>query len=126
VALVPVVDGEFITQRASLALAHGKVDGVGFSTFIIATAEAIIIGVQEALLSFTNTFEGTIFVDQTTVATANATEFALDIYPNFNATQANEVGALYAPLRTQLFQSNAIYGDCSLRFPFLRGALTFV
>jgi hypothetical protein len=28
VALVPVVDGEFITQRASLALAHGKVNGV--------------------------------------------------------------------------------------------------
>ncbi|KAJ7920201.1 Alpha/Beta hydrolase protein, partial [Mycena leptocephala] len=92
VALVPVVDGEFITQRASLALAHGKVNG-------------------EALLSFTNTFEGTIFVDQTTAATANATEYALDLYPNFNATQANRVGALYANLGTQLSQSNTIYGD---------------
>jgi hypothetical protein len=32
VALVPVVDGEFIRQRASLALAYGKVNGVRSST----------------------------------------------------------------------------------------------
>jgi hypothetical protein len=58
-------------------------------------------------------------VDQTTATTANATEYALDLYPNFNTTQANKVGALYANLGTQLSQSNTIYGDCPLSFLFL-------
>ncbi|KAJ7476923.1 Alpha/Beta hydrolase protein [Mycena galericulata] len=90
--LVPVVDGEFITQRPTLSFAEGKVNGA-------------------ALLSVTNAFEGTIFVDQTTGATANATQYALDLFPNFGPVQADTVGKLYAGLGTQLFQENAIQGE---------------
>ncbi|KAJ7080447.1 Alpha/Beta hydrolase protein [Mycena epipterygia] len=88
--MVPVVDGEFITQRPTLSLAQGKVNG-------------------DALLSVTNAFEGTIFVDQT--APANATQYAFNLFPDFGSKQADQVGALYANLGTQLFQTNAIQGE---------------
>ncbi|KAJ7465886.1 Alpha/Beta hydrolase protein [Mycena latifolia] len=94
-SLVPVVDGEFIAQRPTLALAQGKVNG-------------------KVLLSVANAFEGTSFVNQSTEATANATQYALDLYPNFGPAEADRVGALYARLGTQLFQSNAVYGECSI------------
>ncbi|KAJ7315428.1 Alpha/Beta hydrolase protein [Mycena albidolilacea] len=89
---VPVVDGTFITQRPTLSLQQSKVNG-------------------EALLSVTNTFEGTIFVDQNTAATANATQYALNLFPGFRAAQADKVGQLYAGLGTALLQENAIQGE---------------
>ncbi|KAJ7163554.1 Alpha/Beta hydrolase protein [Mycena crocata] len=89
---LPVVDGEFVKQRPTMSLSQGKVNG-------------------RALLSVSNAFEGTIFVDQSTEATANATQYALDLYPKFGCSQARQVGALYAGLGTELFQSNAIYGE---------------
>ncbi|KAJ7703523.1 Alpha/Beta hydrolase protein [Mycena rosella] len=97
VALVPVVDGQFIAQRPTLSLAQGKING-------------------KALLSVTNAFEGTIFVNSTE-ATANATRYALDLYPKFGPAQADRVGALYAGLGTQLFQTNAVYGESVLICP---------
>ncbi|KAF7328399.1 Carboxylic ester hydrolase [Mycena venus] len=96
--LVPVIDGEFITQRPSLSLAQGKING-------------------DALLSVTNSFEGNRFVNQSTAATANATRYALDLWPNFGAEQAAKVGELYAGLGTQIFQTNAIYGESILICP---------
>ncbi|KAJ7829003.1 Alpha/Beta hydrolase protein [Mycena olivaceomarginata] len=95
---VPVVDGEFITQRPTLSLAQGKVNG-------------------EALLSVTNAFEGRSFVNQSTAATANATEYALDLFPNLGSAQADEVGILYASLGTPLFQTNAVQGESILICP---------
>ncbi|KAJ7314680.1 Alpha/Beta hydrolase protein [Mycena albidolilacea] len=95
---VPVVDGEFITQRPTLSLAQGKVNG-------------------EALLSVTNAFEGRSFVNQSTAATANATEYALDLFPNLGSAQAEEVGILYAGLGTPLFQTNAVQGESILICP---------
>ncbi|KAJ6480718.1 Alpha/Beta hydrolase protein [Mycena vitilis] len=89
---VPVVDGEFITQRPTVSLAERKVNG-------------------EALLSVTNAFEGTIFVDQTTAATANATQYSLNLFPNLAAAQADKIGALYAGLGSPIFQENAVMGD---------------
>ncbi|KAJ7476916.1 Alpha/Beta hydrolase protein [Mycena galericulata] len=89
---IPVVDGEFITQRPTLSFAEGKVNGA-------------------ALLSITNAFEGTVFVNQSAAATANATQYALDLYPNFGPAQADAVGKLYAGLGTQLFQEDAIQGE---------------
>ncbi|KAJ7702816.1 hypothetical protein B0H17DRAFT_1194678 [Mycena rosella] len=80
VALVPVVDGEFIAQRPMLSLAQGKVNG-------------------KALLSVTNAFEGRIFVNSTE-STANAIRYALDLYPKFGPAQADRVGALYVGLET--------------------------
>ncbi|KAJ7681342.1 hypothetical protein B0H17DRAFT_1138496 [Mycena rosella] len=62
--VVPVVDGEFITQCPTLALAQGKVNG-------------------KALRAVTNTFEGTQFVNQSTGPTANATQYTLDLFPDF-------------------------------------------
>ncbi|KAJ7678166.1 alpha/beta-hydrolase [Mycena polygramma] len=65
---VPVVDGAFITQRPTLSMLQGKVNG-------------------GALLSVTNTFEGTDF-----------TQYALDLFPGFGPAQADSVGSLYAGL----------------------------
>ncbi|KAF7327340.1 Carboxylic ester hydrolase [Mycena kentingensis (nom. inval.)] len=90
--LVPVVDGTFIRQRATQALAQGKVNG-------------------QVLLSVTNSFEGDIFVDQTTGPTANATQYALNLFPNLTPAQAARAGQLYAGLGTQLFQESAIQGE---------------
>ncbi|KAJ7456044.1 Alpha/Beta hydrolase protein [Mycena galericulata] len=90
--LIPVVDGDFITQRPTVSFAEGKVNGA-------------------ALLSVTNAFEGTVFVNQSTAATANATQYALDLFPNFGPVQADTVGKLYAGLGTQLFQESAIHGE---------------
>jgi len=88
--LVPVVDGDFITQRPTLSFMEGKVNG-------------------EALLSVTNTFEGTAFVNQSVSVTA--AQYSLNLFPDFTAAQANTVGALYADLGTQLFQVDAVQGE---------------
>ncbi|KAJ7723830.1 hypothetical protein DFH07DRAFT_855526 [Mycena maculata] len=66
---------------------------------------------QEALLSVTNAFEDTIFVNQSTGATANATQYALNLFPNFGPAQADKVSSLYGGLGTQLFQETAIMGE---------------
>ncbi|KAK7055877.1 carboxylic ester hydrolase [Favolaschia claudopus] len=89
---VPVVDGSFITQRPTLSLLQRKVNGA-------------------ALLSVTNTHEGDVFVDQSTGATANATKYALDLFPNLRAASAREVGRLYAGLGTPLEQVNYVQGE---------------
>ncbi|KAF8168680.1 Alpha/Beta hydrolase protein [Mycena galopus ATCC 62051] len=88
--MVPVVDGVFITQRPTLSLLEGKVNG-------------------EALLSVTNTFEGTVFVNQGVNVTA--TQYSLNLFPHFGTAQANTVGALYANLGTELFQVDAVQGE---------------
>ncbi|KAJ7443944.1 Alpha/Beta hydrolase protein [Mycena galericulata] len=87
---VPVIDGEFITQRPTLSLLERKVNG-------------------EALLSVTNTFEGTIFVDQSVSETA--AQYSLQLFPKFTTVQANAVEALYSGLGTELFQDNAVQGE---------------
>ncbi|KAF7349008.1 Carboxylic ester hydrolase [Mycena venus] len=94
--LIPVVDGQFITQNPAQSLAQGKVNG-------------------EALLSVTNAFEGTTFVNQST--SLNATQYALDLFPNLGSAQAEEVGALYVDLGTSLFQTEAIMGEALLICP---------
>ncbi|KAF7375450.1 COesterase domain-containing protein [Mycena sanguinolenta] len=88
--MVPVIDGVFITQRPTLSLLEGKVNG-------------------KALLSVTNTFEGTRFVNQSAVVTA--AQYALDLFPDFGTAQAKTVGALYANDGNELFQVDAIQGE---------------
>ncbi|KAJ7307855.1 Alpha/Beta hydrolase protein [Mycena albidolilacea] len=87
---VPVVDGTFITQRPTLSLLEGKVNG-------------------EAVLSVTNTFEGTGFVDQSVSVTAS--NYSLELFPRFGGLQALSVRALYSGLGTDLFQVNAVQGE---------------
>ncbi|KAJ7149788.1 Alpha/Beta hydrolase protein [Mycena crocata] len=88
--VVPVIDGTFITQSPTRALLQRNVNG-------------------EALLAVTNTFEGTIFVNQNTTLTP--AEYACQLFPNFGQAQAAEAGARYAGLGTSLFQDNAIQGE---------------
>ncbi|KAF7359803.1 COesterase domain-containing protein [Mycena venus] len=87
---VPVVDGAFITQRPTLSLLEGKVNG-------------------DAVLSVTNAFEGTNFVDQTVSVTAS--DYSLELFPRFGSLQALGVGALYSGLGTDLFQVDAVQGE---------------
>ncbi|KAF5336306.1 hypothetical protein D9758_014477 [Tetrapyrgos nigripes] len=87
---VPVVDGEFITQRATEALKQGKVNG-------------------QALLAVTNTNEGLIFVNQT--ANQNTTFYAEQLFPNFGIQQDRETARQYAGLGSQLNQINLIQGE---------------
>jgi hypothetical protein len=65
---------------------------------------------QEALLAVTNAFEGTIFVNSNVVV--NATQYSLELFPKFSTRQANAVGALYANVGDELFQVNAVQGEC--------------
>ncbi|KAJ7432394.1 Alpha/Beta hydrolase protein [Mycena latifolia] len=82
----------FITQRPTLALAEGKING-------------------KALLAVTNSFEGNRFVNQSTGATANATKYALELFPDFEPAPADRVGELYRGLGTPLVQTNAVQGE---------------
>ncbi|KAJ7627839.1 Alpha/Beta hydrolase protein [Mycena polygramma] len=82
---VPVVDGEFITQRPTISLAERKVNGVRLLTFAS--------------------------LDQTPAATANATQYSLNLFPDLGAAQADKIGALYASLGTPIFQENAVMGE---------------
>ncbi|KAJ7448568.1 Alpha/Beta hydrolase protein [Mycena latifolia] len=83
---VPVVDGVFITQRPTISLLEGKVNG-------------------EALLAVTNAFEGNSFVDQS--VSVSAAQYSLNLFPRFSTLQAATVSLLYAGLGSQLFQVNA-------------------
>ncbi|KAK6996661.1 carboxylic ester hydrolase [Favolaschia claudopus] len=87
---VPVVDGTFITQRPTLSLLQGKVNG-------------------QALLSTTNVNEGIDFVNQSVKTTA--AEYAYDLFPNFRAIESGVVGALYRGLGDDLFQTNLVQGE---------------
>ncbi|KAJ7587028.1 Alpha/Beta hydrolase protein, partial [Mycena floridula] len=87
---VPVVDGTFITQRPTLSMAQGKVNG-------------------QALLSVTNTFEGRAFVNSGNPL--NATEYARQLFPEFTAAQIAGVLPLYQNLGTNLDQDIAIQGE---------------
>ncbi|KAF7335451.1 Carboxylic ester hydrolase [Mycena venus] len=88
--LVPVVDEVFITQRPTLSLLEGKVNG-------------------EVLLVVTNTFEGTHFVNQKVSVTAS--QYSLELFPGFSTAQADAVSSLYADLGNDLFQVNAVQGE---------------
>ncbi|KAJ7601717.1 Alpha/Beta hydrolase protein, partial [Mycena rosella] len=94
-AFLPVVDGQFITQRPSQSLALGKVNG-------------------KSLLSVTNAFEGAALVDPNSV---NATKYALELFPNFGPDQAVQVGSLYAGLGTPLFQTSVVLAESLLICP---------
>jgi hypothetical protein len=58
----------------------------------------------------TNTFEGTGFVDQSVSVTAS--NYSLELFPRFGGLQALSVRALYSGLGTDLFQVNAVQGEC--------------
>ncbi|KAJ7125565.1 Alpha/Beta hydrolase protein [Mycena crocata] len=90
------------------------VDSLGY----LRTADVTVL--ENANVEIANdAFFGTVSLVQSTAATANATQYSLDLFPNFGATQADRVGALYAGLGTPIFQTNAVQGECSFYFPLL-------
>ncbi|CAK5266629.1 unnamed protein product [Mycena citricolor] len=88
---VPVIDGEFIVEAPIDTLRKRRVNG-------------------KALLSVTNTFEGTVFVN-TKIAVPNATTYALDLFPKVDLAEATTVASVYAGLGTDTFQVEAIMGE---------------
>ncbi|KAJ7169386.1 Alpha/Beta hydrolase protein [Mycena crocata] len=92
----PVVDNTFITQRPTLSLLQGQVNG-------------------QALFSVTNAFEGNDFVTQNTTSTA--AQYAFDLFPRLDCSQAGVVGVLYAGVGTSLLQEDAIYEESILICP---------
>ncbi|KAJ3841175.1 Alpha/Beta hydrolase protein [Lentinula raphanica] len=94
---VPVIDGSFITQRPTVALREGKING-------------------RAFLAVTNTHEGTLFVDQTGVV-MNTTTYAGQLFPKFGPEQDDAVSKQYAGLGTTLNQINNIMGDSIFKCP---------
>jgi cholinesterase len=68
------------------------------------------------LLSVTNTFEGTVFVDQSTAAaTVQVADYVSQLFPNFGPKEVNVTVAQYAGLGSNIFQADAIYGECEYR-----------
>ncbi|THV01054.1 alpha/beta-hydrolase [Dendrothele bispora CBS 962.96] len=88
----PVVDGTFITQRASVALREGKANG-------------------QAYLGVINTNEGVSFVNQPPL---NTTSYVGRLFPNLEPQQRQEVTRLYAGLGTPLNQVERIVGEADL------------
>ncbi|KIK62492.1 hypothetical protein GYMLUDRAFT_41945 [Collybiopsis luxurians FD-317 M1] len=88
---VPVVDGTFITQRPTLSLKQGKVNG-------------------KALLAVTNANEGNVFVDQSSPIT-NVSLYASTLFPGLGPQMADSAAALYESLGTPLMQDDLIMGE---------------
>ncbi|KAE9383198.1 alpha/beta-hydrolase, partial [Gymnopus androsaceus JB14] len=93
----PVIDGSFITQRPTVALKEGKING-------------------NAYLAVTNTNEGVLFVDATGVV-MNTSIYAGELFPKFGAAQDAEVAQQYTGLGTTLDQIIAIMGDSIFKCP---------
>ncbi|SJK98932.1 uncharacterized protein ARMOST_02209 [Armillaria ostoyae] len=90
---VPVVDGDFIRQRPTLALREGKING-------------------EILMSFTNADEGAVFVNQSTADTVQVPEYLTQLFPNLSAQHRAVAVAKYSGLGTPIEQVTAILGEC--------------
>ena len=64
------------------------------------------------MLSVTNTFEGNIFVNQNTSATVQVADYVSQLFPNFGPQEISAAVAQYAGLGTNIFQVEAIMGEC--------------
>ncbi|KAL4268510.1 Carboxylic ester hydrolase [Pleurotus pulmonarius] len=104
--VVPVVDGEFITQPPSEALRKGQVNG-------------------NALLAITNSNEGVIFVNQSTADSVTAAQFARNVFPRLGPAQAVEAARLYEGLGPPIEQANSIMGETIFQCPTLWFARAF-
>ncbi|KAI3615392.1 cephalosporin esterase [Moniliophthora roreri] len=89
-AFVPVVDGTFITQRATEAFKKGRVNG-------------------KAVLAVTNTNEGPPFVNQS--APADAARYASSVFPRLGPREVMEAAKQYAAVGSPLDQVNQIMTD---------------
>lgn len=88
----PVVDGEFIRERPTVAMKEGKVNG-------------------HALLSVTNTFEGASFVDTSTASTVQVPNYVEQLFPKLGAQNAAAAAAVYADVGEHIDQVIGIMGE---------------
>ncbi|PPQ80630.1 hypothetical protein CVT25_001636 [Psilocybe cyanescens] len=95
---VPVIDGTFITDRPTVLLKERKVNG-------------------QIVLSVTNSFEGTTFVNQRTADTVRVPTYIAELFPKFTSQQAHAAAAHYAGLGSNIFQARAIIGESILICP---------
>ncbi|KJA16236.1 hypothetical protein HYPSUDRAFT_147970 [Hypholoma sublateritium FD-334 SS-4] len=89
---VPVVDGTFITERPTETIRKGVLNA-------------------KFLLSVTNTFEGTAFVNQATANTVETSQFVTQLFPELEMAGIAEATAQYTGLGTNIFQADAIMGE---------------
>jgi cholinesterase len=67
---------------------------------------------QEIIYSVTNTFEGALFVDQSTASTVQIPEYISQLFPAFGSKEIEATQAQYAGLGSNIFQAVAIMGEC--------------
>ncbi|KDQ25028.1 hypothetical protein PLEOSDRAFT_1107944 [Pleurotus ostreatus PC15] len=89
---VPVIDGEFIRRRPTEVLRSGRVNG-------------------RALLAISNANEGALFVNQTTEASGNSSQYSLELFPGITPAQSVAIASLYANLGSPTEQANLIMGE---------------
>ncbi|KAI0347662.1 cephalosporin esterase [Trametopsis cervina] len=93
--VVPVIDGDLIVAPPSATIENGTLNG-------------------ERLLTITNTFEGTIFVNSMFSAQMTTADYVTQLFPNFNSTEISAAAAQYtnvSDLPTVNDQAIAIMGE---------------
>ncbi|KXN89295.1 Carboxylesterase 4A [Leucoagaricus sp. SymC.cos] len=92
--LVPVVDGTLITKRPTKLLKEGKING-------------------EAFLAVTNSFEGTAFVNNTTVSRMTTAQYLTNMFPEMTKQQIADGVNVYesAGLGGVIEQARAIMSE---------------
>lgn len=107
---IPVLDGKLFTQIPSKSLKEGKLNGVciGYQLALIFDSSA-----QGSVLSIHNSFEGLLFVNETTASQSgtNITQFINSILPDLNATNVQEAVRLYGSQGSVSEQMSAIMGE---------------
>ncbi|KAG9225197.1 hypothetical protein CCMSSC00406_0007028 [Pleurotus cornucopiae] len=108
---VPVIDGEFIRRRPTEVLRSGRVNGVRTVVSSIANASTDFEYLQRALLAISNANEGALFVNQTTAASGNSSQYSLELFPGITPAQSAAIASLYANLGSPTEQANLIMGE---------------
>ncbi|KAF8914660.1 alpha beta-hydrolase [Mucidula mucida] len=89
---VPVVDGDLIRQRATVALKEGHTNGV-------------------RLMSITNSNEGALFVNASTADTVVVSQYLKDLFPLLKNDSVDTAVNLYAGLGTPIEQVTTIMAE---------------
>ena len=92
-AFVPVVDGNFVQERASQQLASGKVNGA-------------------RMLTGNNGDEGAAFTSPNITTAAEFNDWLLTEYPLLTSKQINQINTIYYPFRPKYTTPFATCGNC--------------
>ncbi|KAF9475482.1 cephalosporin esterase [Pholiota conissans] len=87
--IAPVVDGVFIIDRPSQLFKRGKLNG-------------------DIILSFTNTFEGAIFVDPTVANTTDIGNYVAQLFPTFGSKEIQAAKQQYVGMGSNFTQAVAV------------------